>query len=71
MQSFIRKKTLFKCTSQSEKFYTKVLIIIFSLIKFDKQNIYTGQIKFQIISCILKLNATVWQQKLNIEDSEG
>ena len=24
--------------------------------------------KFQMMSCMLKLNATVWQHKLNIED---
>ena len=29
---------------------------------------YTGQIKLQMMSCMLKLNAILWQQKLNIED---
>ncbi len=30
-----------------------------------------GKTKFQKMSCMLKLNATVWQQKLNIEDIGG
>ncbi len=33
--------------------------------------IYIGQTKFQMMICLLKLNATVWQQKLNIEDIGG
>ena len=33
--------------------------------------LHTGQTKFQILSCMLKLNATVWQQKLNIKDIGG
>ena len=33
--------------------------------------IYTGQTKFQMMSCMVKLNATVWQQKLNIEHIGG
>ncbi len=28
---------------------------------------YIGQTEFQMMSCMLKLNATVWQQKLNTE----
>ena len=34
----------------------------------DEFAIYIGQTKFQMMICMLKLNATVWQQKLNIED---
>ncbi len=33
--------------------------------------IYTGRTKVQMMSCMLKLNATVWQQKLNTEDIGG
>ena len=29
----------------------------------DEFAIYTGQTKFQMMICMLKLNATVWQQK--------
>ena len=36
----------------------------------DEFAIYTSQTKFQMMSCMLKLNATVWQQKLNTEDKE-
>ena len=37
----------------------------------DEFAIYTGQTKFQMMCCMLKLNTTVWQQKLNTEDIGG
>ena len=50
---------------------TATMILHFTTDANDEFAIYTGQTKFQMMICMLNLNATVWQQKLNTEDIGG
>ena len=46
---------------------TKIRNILLEVVYNDIKFLHTDQTKFQMMSCMLKLNATVWQQKINTE----